>query len=298
MFPIEPRPTCPRWRRFVSEIFAGDVDSVEYLQRVIGYTLTGLTTEQTWFLCYGDGSNGKSTLLNVMSHVLGDYAKTVPFGMFDPAQRNAIPDDVATLIDRRYVTANETVEAAKLNEARIKMLTGGDRTAARKLYGQWFEFEPQLKLFLSCNHKPKVTDDSYGFWRRVHVIPFTQRFAKDQALVDTLKAEASGILNWMIEGCLLWQDHTLMPPTTVLGATSAYERESNPLNDFLAELCEEGETFEAPSKTLYDAYLSWDMLDVDKRRKPVTIYGASEVDRRAIQETARGRWQTFTWICD
>ena len=95
-----------------------------------------------------------------------------------------------------------------------------------------------MKLFLSCNHKPKVTDDSHGFWRRVHVVPFTQRFKKDQSLLDTLRSEGAGILNWMIEGCLLWQDHGLMAPTGVVAATSKYERESNPLNDFLEEQCE------------------------------------------------------------
>jgi putative DNA primase/helicase len=258
--PYEPDADCPRWKRFVSEIFAGDETLVEYLQRVLGYTLTGRTTEQIWFLLVGDGANGKSTLLTVIGYVLGDYAKTVPFSMFELPNRSSVPDDVATLVDRRYVNASESIEAAKLNEARIKALTGSDRITARPLYGQWIEFEPQLKLFLSCNQKPKVADESHGFWRRVHVVPFNERFdgdRRDNHLTATLKAEASGVLNWILEGCLLWQVHGLMPPAAVLAATSNYEGESNPLSDFLAVRCEEGPSFETAAQELYDGYSTW-----------------------------------------
>jgi putative DNA primase/helicase len=278
--PHDPEADCPRWKRFVSEVFGGDETLVEYLQRVLGYTLTGFTTEQVWFLLFGDGANGKSTLLNVVGHVLGDYAKTVPFSMFELPQRSAVPDDVATLVDRRYVTASESIEAAKLNESRIKMLTGGDRIPARPLYGQWFEFDPHLKLFLSCNHKPKVADDSHGFWRRVHVVPFTKRFDgehRDERLTESLEAEGSGILNWMLEGCLLWQCGGVKPPPSVLVATSEYESESNPLNDFLAERCQVGEAFTASANRLFEAYRSWATSSDSFTTAPLT-------------GTAFGRW--------
>jgi putative DNA primase/helicase len=180
--------------------------------------------------------------------------------MFELQQRSSVPDDVATLVDRRYVAANESIEAARLNETRIKMLTGGDQIPARPLYGKWFDFEPRLKLFLSCNHKPKVADDSHGFWRRVHVVPFLHRFDgehRDERLMETLKTEGSGILNWMVEGCLFWQMQGLMPPATVVTATSDYEIESNPLNEFVTVRCEEGAAFTSSAAALYGAYVSW-----------------------------------------
>jgi putative DNA primase/helicase len=277
--PFDFHAECERWRDFVGEIFGGDGELVEYLQRVLGYALTGFTREQVWWLFYGEGANGKSTFLNVIAYVLGDYAKTAPFSMFELPHRSSVPDDLATLVDRRYVTANESIEAARLDEARIKMLTGGDKVPARPLYGTWFEFDPQLKLFLSCNHKPKVADDSHGFWRRVHVVPFTQRFEgprQDKGLPETLKAEGSGILNWMLEGCIFWRELGLLPPQRVLAATADYESEANPLNDFVAARCEEGSTFRASSSELYSAYLQW-----SQGTRPTTP---------VLTATAFGRW--------
>jgi putative DNA primase/helicase len=201
--------------------------------------------------------------------------------MFERQQRSAVPDDVATLVDRRYVTANESIEAAHLNEQRIKMLAGGERVPARPLYGRWFEFDPQLKLFLSCNHKPKVSDESHGFWRRVHVVPFGQRFdgdRRDDGLTEKLKAEGSGILNWMLEGCLHWQRQGLQPPSFVRAATMEYEEESNPVNDFIAAQCEVGPAFKASAASLYGAYRTW----IREEKQNVT----------PLTPTAFGRWMT------
>ncbi len=258
--PYDPTAYCHRWEQFIGEVFGGDTELIEYLQRVLGYTLTGRTNEQVWWLFHGEGANGKSTLLEVVSHVLGDYAKRVPFSMFELSHRSGVPDDIATLVNKRFVTASESIESAKLNEARIKAMTGGDRLTARPLYGRWFEFDPEFKLFLCANHRPKVSDDSYGFWRRVHVVPFTQRFEvdrRDQALSEKLKAEGPGILNWLIDGCLLWQMDGLQPPDRVRGAVAEYERENNPLHEFLAERCEQGERLECAARTLFEGYLEW-----------------------------------------
>jgi putative DNA primase/helicase len=262
--PYDPDAECPRWETFVREIFNADEELVAYLQRVLGYTLSGITREQVWFLLDGAGANGKSTLLNVIGYVLGDYAKVVPFSMFDFHQRNGIPDDIATLVDRRYVSASETIEGSRLNESRIKMLTGGEPITARPLYGKWFTFDPRLKLFLGCNHKPKVIDDSHGFWRRVHVIPFHRKFEgaeRDPNLFEALKAEGPGILNWIVNGCLMWQMEGLAPPRTVLAATSEYEVESNPLNEFIAVCCEENTSASVSASVLFAAYESWSKND-------------------------------------
>ena len=165
--------TCSRWDRFLVEIFDGNTELVDYVQRCVGYALTGDTSEQVWWLLHGSGANGKTTLLRVLSAVLGSYARTVPFSLVTLPERQ-IPDDLADLPCKRLVFASEAIEGARLNEARIKALTGGDLIAARRLYGRWFTFEPHLKLLLCCNHRPAVRDASVGFWRRVQVIPFTQ----------------------------------------------------------------------------------------------------------------------------
>ena len=146
----DPTAKCPRWRRFLREIFPGDPGLVRYIQRCVGYTLTGLTTEHIWWLLHGRGSNGKSVFLGVLAYLLGAYAKTIPFSCLTLPER-AIPDDLAGLPGKRLVFASEAIEGARLNEARIKTLTGGDPISARPLYGRWSEFDPGLKLWLTCN---------------------------------------------------------------------------------------------------------------------------------------------------
>ncbi len=212
-----------------------------------------------WWLLHGSGANGKSTFLNVVRHVLGVYARTIPFSTILQPERS-IPDDLAGLPGVRFVIASEAIEDQRLNEARIKALTGGDRVATRHLYGEWFEFTPQLKLWLCCNHLPTVRDSSHGFWRRVHVIPFTQRFVgagRDQGLERALIAEASGILRWMVRGALDWRTNGLQPPDCVVQATEQYQEESDHLGDFLAERCEQLGDLSVSATELYGNYAGW-----------------------------------------
>jgi putative DNA primase/helicase len=194
----------------------------------------------------GDGENGKSTFLETIRSVLGGYAHNLPFSAFELAGRSAISNDLATLVCKRFVTAAETSEGARLNEARVKALTGGDRCTARFLYGEYFSFDPTAKFWLAVNHKPQVTDDSHGFWRRVRLIPFLARFSGrdcDKDIQAKLKSEASGILAWAIKGCLLWQQEGLGLPESIDLATKAYREESDPLAHFLDEryvICADG----------------------------------------------------------
>ena len=253
------RATCPRWEQFLRELFPRDVELVRYVQRAVGCSLTGLTTEQVWWLLHGSGANGKSTFLNVVRHVLGAYSRTIPFSTILLPERS-IPDDLAGLPGVRFVFASEAIEEHRLNEARIKALTGGDRVATRHLYGLWFEFTPQLKLWLCCNHLPTVRDSSHGFWRRVHVIPFTQRFvgaSRDQGLERALIEEASGILRWMVRGALDWRTNGLQPPDCVVQATEQYQEESDHLSDFLAERCEQRAELSVSATELYGNYATW-----------------------------------------
>jgi len=175
-------------------------------------------------------------------------------------QRSAIPDDLATLPGKRLIHASETIEGKRLDEARMKALTGSDRITARPLFGRWFEFEPTHKVVLSCNHKPIVQDDSPGFWRRVHLIPFAQRFdgpRRDDHLDEKLRNEASGILAWMVQGCLKWQVEGLRPPAAIETATVGYRRDSDHMPEFLNQCCELRADAECPAGALFERYMAW-----------------------------------------
>lgn len=255
-----PNALAPRWEQFVKEVFGEDEDLVRFVQRALGYSITGRTDEQVWFLCWGEGSNGKSTLLRAIRHVIADYHYTVPFQTFEMESKNQIPSDVAQMAGKRFITAVETTETAKLNESRIKALTGQDEMSARHLYGKWFHFTPLGKLWLAANHRPTVYDDSHAFWRRVRLIPFLQRFEGekiDRHLEEKLKAESSGILRWLVDGALAWQRQGLEPPKVVMESTAQYREESDPLADFLTECCALGPQSTASASELHQAYVSW-----------------------------------------
>ncbi len=208
----DPTALCPRWRRFLLEIFQSDEELVDWIWRLIGYLLTGLTSEQCFCLLYGRGANGKSSFLNVLCALLGRYAFNAPFATFEAQARAAIPNDLAAMVDRRLVTSSETSEQSRLNEARMKMLTGGDPVTARFLNHEFFTFTPVAKFMLAVNHKPHVRDYSMGFWRRLRLIPFEAQFqgdAADRELDRKLLAELPGVLAWAVRGCLEWQQRPL-----------------------------------------------------------------------------------------
>jgi putative DNA primase/helicase len=236
--PFDPRALCPRWLRFLLEAFSNDHDLVDFVHRAMGYSLTGETSEQCVFLCYGTGANGKSTFLEIARYLIGPYSCNLPMISFDLKARAAIPNDIAALVGKRYVTSVETNESAELNEARLKGLTGGDEVTARFFYHEFFGFKPQAKFWLAFNHKPQIADDSHGLWRRLRLIPFLRQFSPEQAdkdLLATLKLETPGILAWMVQGCLKWRNEGLEPPASVARATEEYKEESDLLADFLEE---------------------------------------------------------------
>lgn len=183
----------------------GPVDLVRFVQRAVGYSLSGATGEQCLFLLYGTGADGKGTFTNQLKRVLGDYGWNMPFATIEAKDRAAIPNDLAALAGRRFVVASETNDGTRLNEGRIKALTGSDPITARFLHGEFFEFEPVAKFWLSVNHKPVVRDESHGFWRRIRLIPFMKTFPINPTLGDRLHTKAPGILAWAVRGCLHWQ---------------------------------------------------------------------------------------------
>lgn len=251
---------CPRWEQFLREVFDSDDELIDFVSRALGYSLTGDTSEQCLFFCYGSGGNGKTRLLNAIRFTLGSYAADTPFATFEMSGRSAIPNDVAALVGKRLVTASESCETARLNEARLKALAGEDPLTARFLHGEYFTFQPSAKLWLSSNHKPLVRDTSSGFWRRVRLIPFLRSFkgsAEDRTLGASLGAESSGILAWAVRGCREWQKLGLKPSTAVVDATEDYRAESDPLTDFLADRCILDASASAGATELFQAYQSW-----------------------------------------
>jgi len=223
--------------------------------------LTGDTREQTIVISHGKGANGKTRMLSILRHTLGDYAYDAPFSTFELNQRASIPNDLAALVNKRLVTSSETNEGTRLNEARIKALSGQDSITARFLHCEFFTFEPVAKFLLAVNHRPRVQDDSYGFWRRVRLIPFNREFkgeADDKQLGEKLAVESSGILNWLIEGCLTWQKQGLEPtPNCVLQATEEYRSESDPLSQFVLDELVIQPQAQVKASLLYKSYITW-----------------------------------------
>jgi putative DNA primase/helicase len=257
--------TAPTWQAFLDAILP-DPDVRHFMQVFVGYSLTGNTDEQVLAMLYGKGSNGKSTLLSVLVAILGDYASTIAFSSLE-MKRSDIPSDIAGLQHVRFVMASEVKEGQRFNEARIKALTGGDVVSARHLYGAWFSFKPSAKFFLAVNHKPAVGDDSYGFWRRIRLVPFLESFtgsARVADMADRLLAERDGILQWAIAGCLLWQQTGLGTADAIDRASYEYQAESDPLAEFIDECCEQEAGAECKAGTAYSAYVKW----AETRRMP------------------------------
>ena len=255
---FDPDATCPRFKAFVEEIFSGDAELIDYMQRMLGYCLTGLVREQCLSAWYGTGANGKTTLINLLAWIFDDYAVNLPFSALENQNRNS--NDLVGLHGARFATAVETREGTRLNEARIKGLTGGDPITAREMYKNNFTFLPTHKLVLAFNHKPVIADDSHGMWRRIHLVPFNRRFEGEQCdkrLLDKLKDEGPGILAWMVRGCLAWQQEGLKMPPAVDAATCAYRDESDHVGEFLKDRCLLEAGAKVQSGILWESYQAW-----------------------------------------
>ena len=251
---------CPKWYEFLSDIFDADKDLIRYIQKAVGYTLTGSIAEQCVFFLYGTGRNGKSTFLDVIRDVFGDYAANIQPEtiMVKSNTGSAINSDIARLKGARLVTSVEPNEGVRLNEGLIKQLTGDDPVTARKLYSEEFEFKPEFKLWMATNHKPIIRGTDTGIWRRIHMIPFTVQIPEekvDKNLKHKLKAEMTGIFKWCVDGCLLWQSEGLKMPKAVLDSVREYKREMDVISAFIEDRCQLSGSVQ--SSTLYAAYANW-----------------------------------------
>jgi len=251
---------CPRWEDFLLRCMGGDPELVGFLQRAVGYSLTGHTSEQVLFLLYGTGANGKSTFLETLRALLGDYATQADFTTFLKREGEGVRNDLARLVGTRFVSAVEADAGAPLAEALVKQVTGGDIITARFLFREFFEFRPTFKLWLAANHKPTVRGTDHGIWRRIRLVPFTVTIPKrerDPRLLEKLRTELPGILTWAVRGALEWRERGLAAPAAVLAATASYQSEMDAFGGFLADCCVEQAGGMATAKELYEAYQDW-----------------------------------------
>ena len=247
------------WEKFLERI-QPDPDVRAFLQRWCGYCLTGDTSEQCFTIFYGTGKNGKSTLISMIMHILGTWARQADFKTFVMKDRDAASNDLARLFGTRLVTATESQENNRLDEAVIKSLTGGDRITARYLYSEFFEYTPSFKIILSSNHKPHIRGTDEGIWRRIRLIPFHVTISedeKDPRLKEKLFAEASGILNWMLDGCREWQRIGLGIPEAIASATGEYRESNDLIGRWISERCNATPRAEGTIKDLYEDFCSW-----------------------------------------
>ena len=285
---------CPRFLKFIDEICCENADLAQFLQKAIGYSLTGLTTEQCFFCCNGVGANGKSTLLDVLYLIFGEYAANLPFSALELHARNRF--DLVMLVGARFVTAIETREGVRLNEQRIKALTGSDRITAEQKYKNAFTFSPTHKLWLAFNHPPVISDASPSMWRRVRMVPFNREFkggAADKSLPTILRAEAPGILAWMVKGCLRWQSEALGMPLAVASATVDYQAKSDHIEQFLEVCCEREASATVGTMALFSRYREW-AEQVDELPLPIQAFTES-MTKKGFQLARVGVDRSRVW---
>jgi putative DNA primase/helicase len=256
----QPNAKAPIWMNFLNSITDGNEEVIKYLQKAIGVCLTGDTSEQSLFILYGLGSNGKSTFINTIADMLGDYARHTPTETIMAKKNDTASNDLARLQGTRLVTAIETEEGKRMAESLVKAMTGGDKMTARFLYGEYFQFKPQFKLFLACNHRPVVRDTTNSIWRRIRLVPFNITISddkKDKHLSEKLKYEMEGILAWAVQGCLLWQKEGLIPPKAISNATEDYRENMDTFSQFIDECCEVKAGGRVGNKELRYVYEQW-----------------------------------------
>ena len=257
----DPSARCDRWLEFLAEVFPERPEMWSFLQRAVGYSLTGLTSEEMFFLLWGTGRNGKGTFISTLSAVLGDYAHTCEMSSLTAKKDDPVRNDLAALCGARFVTAQETHERSRLDEAMIKTLTGGDKISARFLFQEFFQFDPTWKLWLATNHKPEIRGTDLAIWSRPKLIPFTVSFEGREN--RGLKAELlspkllSGVLRWAVEGAVEYYKGGLNYPAEVLQATQEYKAECDLLGRFIEDKCLRLPTAECKARVLYQAYQKW-----------------------------------------
>jgi len=278
--PVNFNPFAPasRFTKFLSEIFAGSNQLITFVQRFMGYSITGSVKEEKMVICHGGGSNGKSTLIGAIQAVIGDYSHATDPTLLVSKRQEGASEDVHKLKGVRFASTIETDEGVQLSEAKVKHLTGGDKLTARPLFGHLEEFEPTHKIWLATNHLPRIKGQDAAIWRRLILVPFSVSaldpikdadkiadmrsqgktpLIKDKDLKERLKEEYEGILSWLIQGCLDWQREGLAEPSEVMVATTVYKDNEDTLAKFIDDRCYVEADASATASNLRNAYIQW-----------------------------------------
>lgn len=293
----DPRAQCQQWQAFLSSVLGGDTDLIDFVQRAVGYSLTGDVREQILLIVTGVGSNGKSVFLNLLRKLLGKLAIQAAPDLLMVKRSEQHPTDQADLFGKRLVVCQETEEGKRLNESLVKQLTGGDGIRARRMREDFWEFEPTHKIWLSTNHKPEIRGTDHAIWRRIRIIPFNVKFhdpgegtpVKDTGMEAKLTAELPGILNWAINGCLDWQRQGLKAPEIVQAATEGYRQEMDVLSAWISDCCIVKKHCESKAADLYASYTAWCERSgeyPEKQRK----FGMRLKEKYFEQFTNNGAW--------
>lgn len=252
---------CDTWLDFLNTTFKGDSDLIEFIQRFLGYSLTGFTDEQVFCIFYGHGSNGKGTLIDTIMNVMGEYAKTTePETIIKKKYERSSTNDLADLWGARFVTTSETETYQELDEGRIKRITGQDPIKCRFLYKELFEYIPEYKLILLTNHEPIIKSHDYSIWRRVLKVPFDMKLPREQwnlNLRRELLDEREGIFNWLVQGAVMWKKEGLKIPKAVIKATKEYKEELDVVGDFIAMCTDTNAKLSVRNTDLYKCYEQW-----------------------------------------
>jgi putative DNA primase/helicase len=294
---FDPAAQAPEWERFIRKIFNDDVELIRFLQRCVGYSLTGDVSEQCLFFAYGTGKNGKTVFFEVLKLIFGDYWQKAPAEMLMLRKNEGIPNDVARLQGARFVVASEIQEGRWLNEAKLKDLTGGDTITARYLHQEFFQFSPTHKLWIFGNHKPNIRGTDDGIWRRIMLIPFAVTISENERipmseLIATMRGELPGILNWALDGYRDYLKRGLSPPELVRAATDTYREEMDLIGEFIEERCLVTDGAAVLVKDMYAAYGKW---CIDRNEYPLKLRQFNERIREHGYTSKPGRSNYLRW---
>jgi putative DNA primase/helicase len=253
---------CPKWMDFLDYIFSGDMELIGYMQKLTGYCLTGSIKQQILPILYGNGNNGKTTFMQVLEGLLGEYCIYADVSSFAVSNSSNIRNDLARMKGSRLILTSEFEHNQHISEATVKSVTGGEKIPCRYLYGEYFEYRPTGKIMMATNYKPLIKGTDKGIWRRIHFIPFLVQIAerdRKENYHEELLEELPGILNWALEGCLQWQKEGLKKPPAVEDATTEYRKDMDDLADFLDTCCESASNAKIHSSDIFKAYTDWAM---------------------------------------